>query len=301
MMIITAKQFESVKDITSYMELANAIRDGLVSCKKNKTMATLFYEPSTRTRLSFEAAMYKLGGNVISTENASQFSSAVKGESLEDTIRVVSGYCDVIVLRHPSRGSAEIASKCSQVPVINAGDGDGEHPTQALLDIYTIYRRKKTIANLHYALVGDLKYGRTIHSLIYLLSLYDNIQITLVSPKELSLPDELLDYINSKNISYIVTDHLQDAIVYGQPDVVYMTRVQEERFDEKANGNIFGEEYKFHHEFLEQLPKDSIIMHPLPRRNELPKEIDKDNRAVYFEQSANGLWIRAAILHKLIR
>jgi aspartate carbamoyltransferase catalytic subunit len=261
----------------------------------NKIMASLFYEASTRTRLSFETAMLRNGGNVVSTENASQFSSAIKGETLEDTIRVVSSYVDVIVLRHNKVGAAEIAAKYSEVPVINAGDGSGEHPTQALLDVYTVYKKKKTPDGLRYTLVGDLKYGRTIHSLIRLLSLFKDVELKLVSPSELRLPEEHINFIKSKGIRYEEFTDLTGKVLQDT-DVLYMTRVQQERSAQKLSldGCVLSISK------LAELNSDAIIMHPLPRCEEIPPIVDFDQRAVYFEQAANGVPVRAAILHELL-
>jgi aspartate carbamoyltransferase catalytic subunit len=245
--------------------------------------------------LSFEAATMRLGGNVISTENASQFSSAQKGETLEDTIRIVSLYCDAIVLRHPMIGAAEIAANNSRVPIINAGDGSGEHPTQALLDFYTITREKNKDGN-HYCLVGDLRHGRTIHSLIYLLGLYEDVHLTLVSPPELSLPDDVKDYIVNSGMYYREIDNFTAALDSG-PDVVYMTRVQSER----GASEELAMSYCLDNNRLRCLKDDAIIMHPLPRKQELPQEIDGDPRCVYFKQAENGLWMRAGLLVELLK
>lgn len=268
-----------------------------------KTIATLFYEPSTRTRLSFEAAMYKLGGNVISTENAAHFSSAIKGETLEDTIRVVSSYVDAIVLRHSEVGAAERAAKVSAVPIINAGDGY-EHPTQALLDIYTIdherrnFGEKDVNASGHYALVGDLRYGRTIHSLIYLLGLFRDVRLTLVSPEVFRLPEDVLNFIKENGIPCTETTSLEEALE-GKPDVVYMTRIQKERIPSNVRLGDVGL-ICFTKQHLDMLKEDAIIMHPLPRVNEIATEVDNDRRAVYFRQAENGLWLRAGLLYGVL-
>jgi aspartate carbamoyltransferase catalytic subunit len=267
-------------------------------------MATLFYEPSTRTRLSFESAMYKLGGNVISTENAAQFSSAVKGESLEDTIRVVSSYADCIVLRHPDKGAAKFAAEYSNVPVINAGDGSGEHPTQALLDLYTVQKEVGSIDGKHFCLVGDLLNGRTIHSLVYLLSLYENIHFDFISPKELSLPESVLKFITEKKIATNFFESLKEyrenpLVQYYQPDVIYMTRLQKERILNTAM-EINYDSCTLTKEDMDWLTEGCIIMHPLPRREEVPVGIDADPRAAYFRQAANGLWVRAGLIHWLL-
>lgn len=283
--------------IKEFIETAESIRSYPKEYSTNlygKILATLFYEPSTRTRLSFESAMLRLGGKVISTESASQFSSAIKGESLEDTIRVVSSYCDGIVLRHPEVGAAERAKKVCPIPLINAGDGSGEHPTQALLDVYTIWREKGKIEGLHYAIAGDLKYGRTVHSLVQLLSLYPDVRITFISPQELAIPSYLLELMGKRGVEYREMHSMYGGL-QEKPDVIYLTRVQTERMTKVSEVPLFGK-YE-----LDMLKKDCIIMHPLPRVTELAREVDEDERAVYFRQAENGLWMRAAILYRLLR
>ena len=294
--IVSARQFDK-HTIARIFEEADDCRRGRKETCSSKTMATLFYEPSTRTRLSFEAAMHKLGGNVISTENAAQFSSAIKGESLEDTIRVVSSYVDCIVLRHPEENSAERASRFSDVPIINAGDGQGEHPTQALLDLYTIRRELGEIDNKNYCLVGDLRNGRTIHSLVYLLSLYENIHIDFVSPKQVSLPENILKFIIEKNISVEFFDSMKKARVV-KPDVVYMTRLQVERMS--SDMNSMPSSCQLSEEDMKWFKEDCIIMHPLPRREEVPAWVDNDPRAAYFRQVTNGLWLRTGLIQWLL-
>jgi len=284
MNIISAEQFDrrQIQDIFSLVHSP---------VKLNKILSSLFDEPSTRTRLSFEVAMYRLGGNVVSTENASQFSSAIKGETLEDSIKVVSSYVDIIVLRHPERNSAERAVRHSSVPIINAGSGDGEHPTQALLDVYTVQKEMGRM-DLHYCLVGDLKHGRTIHSLIYLLGLYEGVKITLVSLDELRLPEEILKFIKDKGISYKCMDSLPEAIS-ERPDVVYMTRLQKERTNISYAGY---DSFQLNRELMSKLKDDSIVLHPLPRNHELPVELDGDRRIACFRQAANGIEVRSAII-----
>lgn len=270
--IITADQFTRM-EVEKLFGLADYIRSTNISnILQGLTLATLFYEPSTRTRLSFESAMHKLGGNVISVENA-QFSSVKKGESLADTIKTISLLSDCIVLRHPDVNSAQIAVKNSNVPIINGGSGYGEHPTQALLDLYTVQKEIGKIDNLHYVLVGDIKYGRTVHSLVKLLSLFKNIKITEVEYSRESLHQALRN----------------------KPDVIYLTRVQLERMteDEKKVSYHFGVE--------ELRMSEAIIMHPLPKNNEIAREVDESDKAVYFKQVENGLWLRAALLYTLLR
>ena len=267
---------------------------------KGKILATLFYEPSTRTRLSFETAMLKLGGSVISTENAKEFSSAVKGESIEDTARILSGYCDAIVIRHYEEGSAKKASMVSKVPIINAGDGKGQHPTQALLDIYTIYREFGKIDGLHIAIVGDLASGRTARSLCYMLGKFKNIKITFVAPENLKMGDDIKEYLNKHNVNFKESDNLD--LVLPEADVIYMTRIQKERISaedyEKARGKFVINEKNFN-----LLRVNARIMHPLPHVEEisLPLSIEqKDPRIAYFRQSENGLYVRMALLMNLL-
>lgn len=255
----------------------------------NTTVATnLFYEPSTRTSSSFYSAMAKLGGSVIPINDVS-FSSVSKGETLEDTIQVIAQYSDVIVLRHPEKGSAARAARVSKVPIINGGDGVGEHPTQALLDLYTIYKHKSLNKPLSIALVGDLKHGRTVHSLLKLLRMYD-VQIHLVSPPGFQMPAEL---VATKDISHT---HLGECI--DQVDVVYMTRVQKERIQDPDLLQQIGN-YAMTGDLMQRANSDMILMHPLPRVDELPAYLDTDPRSKYFEQTHNGLLIRQAIFYSL--
>ncbi len=266
---------------------------------RGKILATLFYEPSTRTRLSFESAMQKLGGSVISTENASQFSSATKGETLEDTIRVIAGYADAIVLRHPEEGTAERASRVSTIPVINAGDGAGEHPTQALLDLYTIKKECGKIEGLTIGLLGDLRYGRTIHSLIPLLALYSPLTLILVSPPSLRLPRSLREILSEKNVSFKETARLDEVI--QEVDVLYVTRIQKERFSLQKEYEKVKNSYVVGKGMVSEMKQDARILHPLPRVNEIDQEIDSDPRAAYFRQAKNGLFVRMALLTLILR
>lgn len=256
-----------------------------------KVLASLFYEPSTRTRFSFESAMLRLGGQYISMQNAVQDSSAKKGESLEDTIRVVCGYADCIVLRHPENGAAQRAAKVSSVPIINAGDGAGEHPTQALLDLYTMQKELGGVDNLTIALVGDCLHSRTIHSLVQLLTLYEGVTLYLVSPPQLRLPKEYLG--NFREIS-----DLKEVLPVA--DVVYMTRMQKERFSVKEEYERLKDSYAFGANELEQLKKTAIVMDPLPRVHTVSSDIDHDKRAAYFRQAHNGLFVRMALLEYLL-
>ncbi len=257
------------------------------------TLATIFYEPSTRTRLSFETAIQNLGGKIITTENAGEFSSAIKGESLEDTIKVINSYADGIVLRHPEAGSAKRAAAVSNVPIFNAGDGSGEHPTQALLDTYSMYRSKKQIDGLKIGLVGDLLYGRTVHSLLPLLSLY-KVELYLLSPKSLELPKSYLKELDKQSVPYTVLNSWGDAL--PEVDVLYMTRVQRERFKLIEDYQAVKDDFILTPEMVKQMKKDAIILHPLPRVNEIDPAIDSDPRAQYFEQVKNGLFLRMALL-----
>ena len=264
---------------------------------KGKVLASVFYEASTRTRFSFESAMLKLGGTVIGTESASHFSSVTKGESLPDTITIIGGYADVIVLRHPETGSAALAASVSSVPVINAGDGTGEHPTQALLDLYTIQKECGRLDHLTVAVVGDLKYGRTVHSLLLLLAHHEDITVFLVSPPELQLPRSLIELFQDKKVFFTETTDLQGVL--GQADVLYVTRIQKERFTDLAEYDRVKEAYILTPALVQQMKNDAIIMHPLPRVIEISPEVDADKRAAYFRQARNGLYIRMALLEHI--
>jgi aspartate carbamoyltransferase catalytic subunit len=265
---------------------------------QGRILATLFYEPSTRTRLSFEAAMQKLGGSVLSVENARDSSSAVKGETIADTVRVVSGYADAIVIRHFEQGTAAAAAEVSPVPVINAGDGAGEHPTQALADTYTIHRELGRLNDLRVVLVGDLLYGRTIHSLLPLLAQFPNLRISLVSPPSLRLPEALAAELVSGGVTLRETPQLDDAV--QDADVVYVTRVQGERFASAAEYERVKDAYVLTLKTAEKLKQGAVIMHALPRLNEIAPEVDVDPRAAYFRQARNGLYVRMALLASLL-
>lgn len=261
---------------------------------RNLTLATIFYEPSTRTRLSFETAIQNLGGQLITTENAGDFSSAIKGESLEDTIKVINAYADGIVLRHPEAGSAQRAADISGVPIFNAGDGVGEHPTQALLDTYSMYRSKNDLNGLKIGLVGDLLNGRTVHSLIPLLSNYQ-VEFFFISPPSLQLPKKYTDDLDAKDIKYTVLNNWNDVL--GEVDVLYMTRVQKERFKLIEEYRAVKDDFILTLPLVQQMKDDAIILHPLPRVNEIATDIDADPRAQYFEQVKNGLFLRMALLN----
>ncbi len=265
---------------------------------KGKKLATLFFEPSTRTRLSFEAAMYELGGNVLSMSDAKS-SSAAKGESVADTTKTISCYADIIAMRHPKEGAPLVASLNASVPVINAGDGGHNHPTQTLADLLTISREKGSFDNITVGFCGDLKFGRTVHSLISALSRYKNVKFVLISPVELKLPSYVKkDIIQKNNLEYVQTTDLESVI--GELDILYMTRVQRERFFNEEDYLRLKDSYILTPEKLETAKKDLCIMHPLPRVNEISVEVDNDPRACYFKQVLNGKYMRMALILKLL-
>lgn len=265
---------------------------------RGKKLATLFFEPSTRTRLSFEAAMYELGGNVIGFSEASS-SSASKGETVADTARVISCYADIIAMRHPKEGAPLVASRYASVPVINAGDGGHNHPTQTLADLLTIYREKGRISDLTVGFCGDLKFGRTVHSLINALSRYTGINIVLISPDELKLPSYVKkDVLKKKGIPYVQTASLEEAM--PELDILYMTRVQRERFFNEEDYLRLKDSYILEPKKLQSAKNDLCIMHPLPRVNEISAAIDNDPRACYFKQVLNGKYMRMALILMLL-
>ncbi len=265
-----------------------------LSILKGKILATVFYEPSTRTRLSFETAMKRLGGDVITM--VGKGSSAEKGESLIDTIRVISGYADAIVIRHPNEGAARLAAEYSSVPIINAGDGSNQHPTQTLLDLYTIKREVGKINNIKIAFIGDLKYSITVHSLVYALTHFKNITLYFISPKELKIPEEILNDLTNKGIKFYELNKLEE--LKDDIDVLYVTRIQKERFVDIAEYEKVKGSYKIKKEDV--INKDFIIMHPLPRVDEIDYEVDNLKNAVYFKQSFYGIPVRMAILKLLL-
>jgi len=278
-------------DIIKNPEKYSKICDG-------KKLATLFFEPSTRTRLSFEAAMYELGGNVLGFSEA-QSSSAAKGESVADTIKTVSCFADIIAMRHPKEGAPLVAANNASVPVINAGDGGHNHPTQTLTDLLTIHTEKGRLDNLTIGLCGDLKFGRTVHSLMNAMSRYDGIKFVLISPDELKIPEYLREEMSkNKNITISEVSKLEDAI--GELDILYMTRVQRERFFNEADYLRLKDSYILTPDKLESAKADLAIMHPLPRVNEIAVSIDSDPRACYFRQVLNGKYIRMALILKLL-
>jgi aspartate carbamoyltransferase catalytic subunit len=263
---------------------------------QNRIMATLFYAPSTRTRFSFEAAMFRLGGRVLSTEHASAFSSEISAEHLEDSIRILSGYADVIVIRHLAADGARRAAQVSTVPVINAGDGNGgQHPTQALLDLYTIYR-ERPINGLSVAIIGELDKGRTARSLAYLLAKFDRIKIFFVSPPELQMKPDILGYLEEHGVSYELISDLRQVI--GKVNVVYQTRIHPERVRENDRAEL--QRYAINSTLVRQMKPDALILHPLPRTAELDRSVDDDPRALYFRQARNGLYVRMALLTMLL-
>ena len=288
----------SVPLVQQLMQRALELETQPTHVARGKQLASLFYEPSTRTRFSFESAMHKLGGNVITTDNAGAFSSAAKGETIEDTIRVVSSYVDAIVLRHTQCGAAARAAAVASVPVINAGDGDGEHPTQALLDLYTIQRERGSVEGTRVAFVGDLKYGRTVHSLVQLLVSIPGVSIELISPPALALPDEYCTLLDTHNVPY--EQHEDWGSVLPRVDVLYVTRVQTERLTTPAEAGRCKGAYQLTMQELEHLSNTAVIMHPLPRVQEIVPEVDTDPRAAYFRQVRYGLFMRMALLEYVL-
>ncbi|KAI3408089.1 Aspartate carbamoyltransferase [Psidium guajava] len=301
--VIEAQQFDrdtlsAIFEVARDMEKVEKNSPGS-QILKGYLMATLFYEPSTRTRLSFESAMKRLGGEVLTTENAREFSSAAKGETLEDTIRTVEGYSDIIVMRHFESGAARRAAATAGIPVINAGDGPGQHPTQALLDVYTIEREVGKLDGIKLALVGDLANGRTVRSLAYLLAKYQGVKIYFVSPGVVKMKDDIKGYLTSKGVEWEETADLIE--VASMCDVVYQTRIQRERFGERID--LYEEargKYIVDRGVMNMMQKHAVVMHPLPRLDEITVGVDDDPRAAYFRQAKNGLYIRMALLKLLL-
>ena len=291
----------STEEIDGLIEVAKDIIANKEKYSKKcegKKLATLFYEPSTRTRLSFESAMMELGGNVLGFSSANS-SSAAKGESVADTVRVIGGYADIIAMRHPKEGAPLVAAMKSEVPIINAGDGGHNHPTQTLTDLLTIQCEKHRLSDLTIGVCGDLKFGRTVHSLISAMSRYQNIKFILISPKELKLPDYIKTDILEKNkIEYYETNDIEE---YMQDlDILYMTRVQKERFFNEDDYIRLKDYYILNKEKLKNAKEDLCIMHPLPRVNEISTDVDDDKRACYFKQAKYGKYIRMALILKLL-
>jgi aspartate carbamoyltransferase len=294
--ILHGNQF-SKKDIDAIIKVASELEKELknkdsLNLLKGKILATLFYEPSTRTRLSFEAAMQRLGGGIIGMGSV-ESSSVAKGETLADTVRTVSQYADVIVIRHPRTGSAKEAADVTPIPVINAGDGTGQHPTQALLDIYTIRKETGSLKNLTIAMVGDLKNGRTVHALAEVLSLF-GARLYFVSPDSLRMPAEITSHLKAKKIGFVETEDMMEAAAAS--DLVYMTRIQKERFSDLSEYERVKGSYIINEEFLKRLKKKITILHPLPRVDEINPEVDAYPGAAYFRQVRNGVFIRMALL-----
>ncbi|MEI6288486.1 MAG: aspartate carbamoyltransferase [bacterium] len=289
-----------MEDIFSEADhMETIVRHGSSNILAGKILATLFYQPSTRTRLSFETAMLRLGGQVISTENAKEFSSAAKGESLQDTIRTVGYFANIIVLRHFESGSAEKAAMISHVPIINAGDGPGQHPTQALLDVYTIYKKFKKFEGLQVAMVGDLLNGRTVRSLCYLLSKFPIAKIWFVAPDVVRMRDDIKQHLREHKIPFEEESDLER--VAQIVDVIYQTRIQQEYFGDRSDDyqRAVGK-YIINGQLVQLMKPKAIIMHPLPRVGEITTEVDADHRAVYFKQVENGLHVRMALLNMLL-
>lgn len=291
--IIESQQFD-LKLINKIFSIADKLENKKDDSLKGKIMASLFYEPSTRTRFSFESAMLRLGGSVITTESAKEFSSASKGETLEDTIRVINNYADLIVMRHFEEGASKRASLVSNIPIINAGDGPGQHPTQALLDLYTIKKEHGKIDGISIAMVGDLRNGRTIRSLSYLLAKYNNVKIYFVSPRALRVGDDIKEYLTRHKTFYNETEDLKSVIKFA--DVLYQTRIQKERFKTEKEYKKYKGCYVVNLNTAKEMKTNSIIMHPLPRIDELLLEVDNSPKAAYFKQVGYGLLIRMALL-----
>ena len=291
----------SVDELDEIFTLAHQIianPNEFSNCCNGKILATLFYEPSTRTRFSFEAAMMKLGGKILGFSEPNS-SSAAKGETLADTIKMVSIYSDIIAMRHPKEGSAKVASMYSQVPVINAGDGGHHHPTQTLTDLLTIKSLKGTLHNHVIGICGDLKYGRTVQSLITAMSRYENIKFVLISPKELRIPQYIRqEVLDKNNIEYCEVEKIEEVI--ESLDILYMTRIQKERFFNEDEYLRLKDSYILDARKMDRAKKDMIVMHPLPRVNEIDIEVDKDVRAAYFKQAEFGMYVRMALIAKLL-
>jgi aspartate carbamoyltransferase catalytic subunit len=301
--VVEAQQFD--RDLMAEIfgvarEMEDVVQHYGSNILNRRLMATLFYEPSTRTRLSFESAMKRLGGDVLTTESAQEFSSAAKGETLQDTIRIVAGYADIIVLRHFESGASKAAASVSPVPIINAGDGVGQHPTQALLDMYTIQRELGKVDGVRVAMVGDLANGRTVRSLCYLLSKFEDSKIYFVSPPTVRMGDDIKEYLTRQGVEHEEVDDL--ALVAREADVIYQTRIQRERFGDRLQEyeQVRGQ-YVINKAILDCMRETAIVMHPLPRVDEIvAEEVDSDPRAAYFRQAHNGLYVRMALLRMLL-
>lgn len=290
----------SVEELDRLFDLANDIEAApqkYAHACAGKKLATCFYEPSTRTRLSFESAMLSLGGSVLGFSDAAN-SSASKGESVSDTIRIISCYADICAMRHPKEGAPMVAAEKSGIPVINAGDGGHQHPTQTLTDLLTIRSLKGRLDNLTLGLCGDLKFGRTVHSLINALSRYENVRFIFISPEELRIPDYITEMLTEKNIPYEEVIRLEDKL--PELDILYMTRVQKERFFNEEDYIRLKDFYILNKKKMKLAPKDMLVLHPLPRVNEISVDVDDDPRAVYFKQAQYGVYVRMALILTLL-
>ena len=290
----------TVEELDKLFDLANDMEKNpkkYAECCHGKKLATCFYEPSTRTRLSFEAAMMNLGGNVLGFSSADS-SSAAKGESVSDTIRVISSYADICAMRHPKEGAPMVAASRSKIPVINAGDGGHQHPTQTLTDLLTIRSKKGRLGNFTIGLCGDLKFGRTVHSLIEALCRYEGVNFIFISPEELKVPDYIIELLKSKNIEYTEVISLEE--VMPELDLLYMTRVQRERFFNEEDYIRLKDFYVLNKAKMELAKSDMLVLHPLPRVNEISVEVDDDPRAAYFEQAQYGVYVRMALIYTLL-
>ena len=300
--IVEAQQFDTelLSDIFAVaQEMEQVVQHYGSNILSRRVMATLFYEPSTRTRLSFESAMTRLGGGVLTTENAREFSSAAKGETIEDTIRVIAGYADVIVMRHFESGASERAAAVSSVPIINAGDGAGQHPTQALLDMYTIQREIGRLDDVSIAMVGDLANGRTVRSLCYLLTKFKNPKIYFIAPGLVRMKDDIKEYLQRYEVDFEEEEDLH--AVASKVDVIYQTRVQKERFGDRiADYEQARGKYIINKSVMDCMQEHAVVLHPLPRVDEIDSEVDGDPRAAYFRQAHNGLYVRMALLRMLL-
>ncbi|MDO4710342.1 MAG: aspartate carbamoyltransferase [Peptostreptococcaceae bacterium] len=291
----------SVEEISSLISVAKDImadRSKYMDALRGRILATLFYEPSTRTRLSFETAMLRLGGSVIGFSGAEN-TSVSKGETVKDTARIVSGYADIIAMRHYQAGAPMEAASVASVPVINAGDGGNQHPTQTLTDLLTISSELDRLEGLTIVMVGDLKYGRTVHSLTKAMKRYKNNHFIFVSPKELAMPDHIKEMLTSDGITFEETEHFEEAI--PKADVLYMTRIQKERFDDEAEYDRLKDPFILDEEKMKLGKKEMIVLHPLPRVNEITEGVDEDPRAKYFQQARYGMFIRMALILTLVR
>lgn len=287
----TKDQIEDILDLSKRM-IPYAIGEKTSRALDGKILGNLFFEPSTRTKLSFESAAYRLGCNVIDVSEMSM-TSISKGETLADTIKIIDAYCDIIVLRHPYEGASRLAAKFSVSPIINAGDGAGSHPTQTLLDLFTMKEAKGTLDGLNIVIVGDLKYGRTVHSLADALTMF-GAKLTLVAPESLQMPDDIIDHLKKKGCHPYKTAELNNVI--GQADILYVTRIQRERFPDPSEYNKVAGTYRIDNAMLREAKSDLIVMHPLPRVGEIATEVDSTDHARYFRQAFNGVPVRMALL-----